>query len=72
MNKDELGGKAENLKGRAKEATGALTGNKQTEAEGLAERVEGTLREKIGKVKEAVKEATKWPPRHEESHDDEE
>ena len=29
MNKDELKGKAENLKGRVKQAIGALTGDKQ-------------------------------------------
>ena len=36
MNKDELKGKMENLKGRVKEATGALTGNKGKQAEGMA------------------------------------
>jgi uncharacterized protein YjbJ (UPF0337 family) len=55
MNKDELHGKVENLKGRAKEAAGALTGNKGKQAEGMAERVEGAVREKVGKVKGDVK-----------------
>ena len=55
MNKDELKGKAENLKGRAKEAAGALTGNKQTEAEGMAERAKGAVREKIGEVKREIR-----------------
>ena len=41
MNKDELGGKLDNLKGRTKEAAGALTGNKEKEAEGVVERVRG-------------------------------
>ncbi|HET6282751.1 MAG TPA: CsbD family protein [Polyangia bacterium] len=54
MNKDELKGKAENLKGRAKEAGGALTGNKQTEAEGMAERAKGAVREKVGQVKKEI------------------
>jgi uncharacterized protein YjbJ (UPF0337 family) len=54
MNKDQLKGKAENLKGRAKEAAGALTGNKKTQAEGLAERAGGALREKVGQVKHDV------------------
>jgi uncharacterized protein YjbJ (UPF0337 family) len=66
MNKDELSGKMANLKGRTKEAAGALTGNKQKQAEGLAERVEGAMREKSGKVKEGVKRAL------EHSRDDEE
>jgi uncharacterized protein YjbJ (UPF0337 family) len=51
MNNDELKGKAENLKGRVKEAGGALTGNKKTEAEGMAERAKGAAREKIGEIK---------------------
>jgi uncharacterized protein YjbJ (UPF0337 family) len=71
MNKDELHGKMENLKGRAKEAAGAVTGNKQRQAEGLAERVEGAVREKIGKVKDEVKRKVEPSPDHEDSHDDE-
>jgi uncharacterized protein YjbJ (UPF0337 family) len=52
MNKDELKGKAENLKGRAKEAAGALTGDKRKEGEGLFDRVRGAVREKVGKAKD--------------------
>jgi uncharacterized protein YjbJ (UPF0337 family) len=51
MNKDELKGKAENLKGRAKEAFGALTGDKRKEGEGLFDRVRGAVRERFGKAK---------------------
>jgi uncharacterized protein YjbJ (UPF0337 family) len=51
MNKDQVKGKLQNLKGRAKEAVGALTGRKGTQAEGLAERTAGGLREKFGQVK---------------------
>jgi uncharacterized protein YjbJ (UPF0337 family) len=50
MNKNVLRGKVASLKGRAKETAGALTGNKELQAEGLAERAHGALREKIGKV----------------------
>jgi uncharacterized protein YjbJ (UPF0337 family) len=50
MNKNVMKGKVENLKGRAKEAVGALTGNKEKQAKGLAERAHGALREKVGKV----------------------
>lgn len=49
--KEKLAGKLENLKGRAKEAGGALTGDRRTEAEGLAERVKGAGREKIADAK---------------------
>lgn len=51
MNDDQLKGKAENLKGRVKDAAGALTGNKQTQAEGVIDRVKGAVREKVGDVK---------------------
>jgi uncharacterized protein YjbJ (UPF0337 family) len=54
MNKDELKGKLENLKGRAKEAIGSLSGDKETQAEGAAERIKGAGREKIGEVKREV------------------
>ena len=59
MNKDELKGKIDNLKGRAKAAAGAVTGNKRTEAEGHADRAGGAVREKVGQVKDAVKRGTK-------------
>jgi uncharacterized protein YjbJ (UPF0337 family) len=47
MNKDELKGKAEQLKDRAKEAIGE--GAKQ--AGSFIERVKGTVRDKLGKGK---------------------
>jgi uncharacterized protein YjbJ (UPF0337 family) len=50
MSKNVLRGKVEKLKGRAKEMAGGLTGNKEQQAEGRAERAHGALREKIGKV----------------------
>jgi uncharacterized protein YjbJ (UPF0337 family) len=50
-NDDTIKGKAENLKGRVKQAFGSLTGDKGKEAEGLGERVEGAAREKVGEVK---------------------
>ena len=71
MNKDELAGKMENLKGRTKEAAGALTGNKEKEAEGVVERVAGAVRENVGKAEEEVKRSTESSPRREESDDDE-
>jgi uncharacterized protein YjbJ (UPF0337 family) len=54
MNSDELKGKIENLKGRARQALGTLTGSKKQEAEGVADRVEGAAREKIGEAKETA------------------
>jgi uncharacterized protein YjbJ (UPF0337 family) len=54
MNKDELKGKMENLKGRAKEAIGSLSGNKEKQAEGMAERIKGAGQEKVGEAKREV------------------
>jgi uncharacterized protein YjbJ (UPF0337 family) len=52
MNKDELKGKGENLKGRAKQAVGTMSGDKRTEGEGLVDRLRGAVREKAGKAKD--------------------
>jgi uncharacterized protein YjbJ (UPF0337 family) len=49
-NRDEVKGKAENLKGRVKEAAGAVTGNKRMEAEGAVERVKGAAQKKVGEI----------------------
>lgn len=51
MNKEQIKGKAENLKGRVKEAAGALTGNKSRQADGLIDRVSGAAREKVGQAR---------------------
>jgi uncharacterized protein YjbJ (UPF0337 family) len=62
MNNDELKGKGENLKGRAKEAVGALSGDKRLQGEGLFDRLRGAVREKLGKGKD---EASREVSRHE-------
>ena len=54
MNKDEAQGKARNLKGRAKEAAGVLTGNKQLESEGANDRAAGALQDAAGKARRKV------------------
>jgi uncharacterized protein YjbJ (UPF0337 family) len=56
MNKDEIKGKAENLKGRAREAAGVLTGNKEQELKGGAERASGAAEEKLGQAKRELKD----------------
>lgn len=55
-NDDELNGKGKNLKGRVKQAAGALTGNKQVEAEGAADRVAGAAQEAVGRAKKKLDE----------------
>lgn len=54
MNKDQMMGKLDNLKGRVKEALGAASGDKRTEAGGVAERVKGAVQKKVGDIKEAI------------------
>jgi uncharacterized protein YjbJ (UPF0337 family) len=52
--KREIKGKVDNIKGRVKEAIGALSGNKETQAEGTAERAAGAANEKVGEVERKV------------------
>jgi uncharacterized protein YjbJ (UPF0337 family) len=65
MNKDQMKGKLDNLKGRVKEALGAASGDKQTQGEGFIERVKGAVEKKYGDAKEAIS-------RHDKQDDDEE
>jgi len=51
MNKDELRGKMERLRGRMREAFGVLSGHKHERAQGVAEQVTGAAREKVGEIK---------------------
>jgi uncharacterized protein YjbJ (UPF0337 family) len=57
MSDEEIKGKAENLKGRVKQAAGSLTGDKKLEAEGAVDRVKGAAREKVGEGKRKLDEA---------------
>lgn len=51
-------GKSDELKGRVKEAAGALTGNKKLKREGEADQAAGKIKQKIGKAIDKVKDAT--------------
>jgi len=57
MNREEIDGKAENLKGRIKEAAGTLTGNSKLESEGADERAEGSVREDVARSRRKLGEA---------------
>jgi uncharacterized protein YjbJ (UPF0337 family) len=52
---DKISNKAEELKGRAKEAVGDATGNEQWQAEGRAERAKGDIKQAAEKVKDAFR-----------------
>jgi uncharacterized protein YjbJ (UPF0337 family) len=57
MNRDEVEGKKQNLKGRIKEAAGTLTGNQDLESEGASERADGEVQEEIGKARRKIGES---------------
>jgi len=57
MNKDEMEGKVEKAKGYVKEKAGQVTGNRDLEAEGAADRVAGKTQEAIGKARRKAGEA---------------
>jgi uncharacterized protein YjbJ (UPF0337 family) len=57
MNKDELKGKAEALKGKIKQAAGDLTDDDQLHDEGVVDEAAGNTRETIGRGRRKVGEA---------------
>ena len=52
-------GTADDLKGRAKEATGALTGDDKLKDEGKVDQAAGTVKDKVGDATDKVKDALK-------------
>ncbi|NKE60786.1 CsbD family protein [Lentzea sp. PSKA42] len=52
---DKLSNKAEEMKGRAKEAAGDATDNEQWQAEGRAERAKANIKQAGEKVKDAFR-----------------
>lgn len=52
---DKISNKAEELKGKAKEAVGDATGNEQWQAEGRVEQGKGALKQAAEKVKDAFR-----------------
>lgn len=59
MDKNRIEGAAKELKGTVKEAAGKLTGNRKLEAEGKVEKAAGDAQGKIGKGKDAIRNALK-------------
>lgn len=51
MNRDEAEGKARNLKGRIKRASGALIGNRRLESEGADDEDLGRAQEDVGRAR---------------------
>jgi len=57
MNKNEVAGRVDQLKGTAKRKLGELTDNPRLEGEGMVDQVTGKVRETAGKVERKVDEA---------------
>ncbi len=49
-----MAGKADQVKGKTKEAVGDLTGNKDLKSQGKADRQAGEVKAKVGRVGERV------------------
>ena len=56
MNRDELDGKVDQAKGRAKQAWGDLTDNERLHDEGAADEASGKVQEGFGKARRKVGE----------------
>jgi uncharacterized protein YjbJ (UPF0337 family) len=57
MNRDELDGKAEQLKGKLKQTAGDLTDNPDLHDEGVADEAAGNVQEGFGRGRRKVGEA---------------
>ena len=61
MNKDQVKGRVEQAKGKVKEVTGNIIGNKKLETEGAVEKNLGKGQAGYGDAKEDVKDSFKKP-----------
>ncbi len=67
MNKDQIKGKIEEIKGDVKERIGGATKDRSTQAEGFLENKKGKVRGSVGDVKEEMeRERDRDPARREE------
>lgn len=57
MNRDELEGKAEQLKGKIKQGVGDLTDNERLHDEGVADEAAGDVQDTLGRTRRKVGEA---------------
>jgi uncharacterized protein YjbJ (UPF0337 family) len=55
MDKDRVIGAAKVAKGKVKEAAGKALGDAKLQADGKADRIEGTVQNAVGSVKDAVR-----------------
>lgn len=55
MDKDRIEGSAKDMKGKAKESIGKLTGDRKTEMDGTADRAEGKTQNTFGGIKDSLR-----------------
>lgn len=58
MDRNRIEGKLKQVKGSVKEALGKVTGDRETEAQGVAEQQAGKRQEKAGEAADAVRKHT--------------
>jgi uncharacterized protein YjbJ (UPF0337 family) len=56
MNDEKTGGTISDIKGKAKEGAGKLTGNEQQEAEGKAQQVQGDAQKRLGDAQDKIRD----------------
>lgn len=56
MDKEHLKGAGKRAEGAVKDTVGGLTGDRKLQAEGKADKLEGKVRQKVGDVKDAVRD----------------
>jgi uncharacterized protein YjbJ (UPF0337 family) len=56
MDKKNLEGGLDKLKGRAKQTVGGATGDRELEAEGKIDELKGKIKDAAGKVREGIKD----------------
>jgi uncharacterized protein YjbJ (UPF0337 family) len=55
MEKEQVTGKVDELKGKAKQAVAGVTGNSDLQAEGVIDEGKGKVKQAYGDVKDAIK-----------------
>jgi uncharacterized protein YjbJ (UPF0337 family) len=61
VNKDQIKGKIEQIKGDVKERIGGASKDRSTQAEGFVENKKGKIREGVGNVEEELRRERKEP-----------
>jgi len=56
MDKKNLEGGLDNLKGKVKETAGVATGNREMEGEGKVDQIKGKIKDVAGNVRETIKD----------------